>query len=236
MSVIARELLDRLEHHYRQLLSMPDPLAAFTDGLLIVDGDYASTGFVKVRGVLPAEAFASLACDLLPILHAVAEPVRLRHEPTPQGMLSDGATFARVDPDCSPNGATLARLLDLLGLRAFGKLLAERLTPLVQHVAGDVYYQRLYCYVYGEGDYISVHNDHHVGDRVDIQFAHSPGSSAGLRVLTDGLLRMHYDRPGSMNVLGPRIWHDVPPLTRTETGAEPQRVTIGLRFMPPTDA
>jgi hypothetical protein len=35
-----------------------------------------------------------------------------------------------------------------------------------------------------------------------------------------------------MNVLGPRVWHDVPPLLRASNGADPQRLNIGLRFIP----
>jgi hypothetical protein len=233
MSVVSAERLGRLEDHFRQILtSMRDPLAAFVDGTLPADGHYASTGFVKVHGVLPAESFTALVDDLLPVLGAVAEPVLLRHQPTLHGGLSDGACFARIDPGCSSESGMLSRLFDMLGLHAFGALLAARVSPLVRHLAGDVNYKRLYCYVYREGDYVSVHDDHHVGDRVDVQFAHSEGSHGGLRVLTDGLLQMQYDRPGSMNVLGPRVWHDVPPLLRASDGVDPQRLNLGLRFIP----
>jgi hypothetical protein len=233
VSVVSADRLDRLEGHYQQILtSLCDPLARFVDGALSADGDYAGLGFVKVHRVLPAEPFTALVGDLLPILGAVAERVVLRHQPTLQGELSDGACFARIDPDCSAQGDTLSRLFDMLGLHAFGDLLAARVSPLVRHLAGDVHYKRLYCYVYREGDYVSVHNDQHVGDRVDVQFAHSEGSRGGLRVLTDGLLRMQYDRPGSMNVLGPRVWHDVPPLLRESNGTDPQRFNLGLRFVP----
>jgi hypothetical protein len=234
VSVVSAERLERVEHHYRRILaSMSDPLAAFVAGSAAVEGDYAGTGFVKVRGVLPADAFVALVDDLLPVLGTVAQRVVLRHQPTPDGKLSDGASFARIDPGFALHAAQLSQLLDMLGLLAFGELLAARVAPLVRYLAGDVGYERIYCYVYEEGDYLSVHDDSHVGDRVDVQFTHSIGACGGLRVLTDGMLRMHYDDPGSMNVLGPRVWHDVPPLLRATEGVVPRRINLGLRFVPP---
>src|SRR6185312_13136889 len=112
-----------------------------------------------------------------------------RHAATEDGGLTDGASFARLDPTCSPRRASMEHLLELVGLAGFGRLLGERLTPLIRRLAGDVRYERVYCYLYAAGDYVSVHDDHHVGDRVDVQFAVSLHSVGGLRVLEDGLLR-----------------------------------------------
>ena len=61
-------------------------------------------------------------------------------------------------------------------------------------------------YIYNEGDYISVHNDHHVGQRVDVQLPVTLGTVAGVRVLSNGFLRTHYDTVGAMNVPGTRTW------------------------------
>ena len=154
----------------------------------------------------------------------------MQQEPTPHGRLSDGARFRRVDPYCAPQPEKLTRLLAALGLTDFGFRLASKLTPLIRHIAGPVTFRRLYFYLYKEEDYLSVHDDRHVGARVDVQFPVTLGTIAGVRVLSDGLLRVHYDSPGSMNVLGPCVWHDVPPLLRGVSGIEPQRLNIGLRF------
>ena len=43
---------------------------------------------------------------------------------------------------------------------------------------------------------------------------------------------LHYDDPGAMSVLGPRVWHDVPPLMRVDAATAPVRVTLTLRFAP----
>src|SRR5262249_18724187 len=141
----------------------------------------------------------------------------------------------RVDPHCTRHPETrekLSLLLNSLGLTEFTSFLGGKLTPLIRYIAGPVNFRRGYFYLYDEGDYISVHDDHHVGARVDVQFPVSFGTSGGIRVLSEGFLRMHYDSAGSMNVLGPRIWHDVPPLLRGVSGNDPRRVNIGLRFTP----
>ena len=103
VSIVDPALLDRLEDQYRRLIGSarraagPD-LRSRAEHLA---GEYARTGFVKVLGVLPAESLVAFCADLFAVLIAVAEPVVLRHEPTPHGQLTDGACFARVDPECS---------------------------------------------------------------------------------------------------------------------------------------
>jgi hypothetical protein len=197
--------------------------------------EYAAAGFVKVDDILPADVLSALAVDLVPVLSVIAENVQMRHAPTEQQTLSDGARFRRVDPHCVREAVTRKKLVDLLdslGLVRFGAQLGAALTPLVKQIVGPVEFERVYFYLYGEGDYISVHDDHHVGNRFDVQFPVSLGTVGGLRVLADGFLRIHYDRPGSMNVLGPCVWHDVPPLLRSASGVDPQRVNIGMRFTP----
>lgn len=199
--------------------------------------EYAEVGFVTVADVLPAAAWTELATLLLPILSVVAEPVTMRHRPESGTVLSDGSCFRRVDPHCirvPETRATMALLLDKLGLSSLGAMLATELTPLVRAVAGPLCYQHNYFYLYEEGDYISVHNDHQVGDRVDVQFPVSLDTVGGIRILDGGLLRMRYDRAGAMNILGPRVWHDVPPLLRANHKRAPHRFNMGFRFVPET--
>ena len=197
--------------------------------------EYAAAGFLKIANILPAEALTRLVTTVLPVLSVIAEEVTLRQEPGADHKLSDGARFRRVDPYCVRHPASrekMSTLLRELGLTELGALLAERLTPLVHHVAGRVSFERTYFYVYEEGDYISVHDDRHVGGRVDVQFPVTLGTVAGVRVLSEGLLRMHYDATGSMNVLGPNVWHDVPPILRLTPEVAPRRFNMGFRFMP----
>jgi hypothetical protein len=123
-------------------------------------------------------------------------------------------------------------VLDRVGFTAFGAGLGKARTPLIRRVVGDVTYRRAYLYLYREGDYIGAHDDHHVGNRIDVQFAVTLDGAGGIRVLSDGFFRMHYDVAGSMNILGPTMWHDVPQPLRVSPTATPRRLTIGLRFTP----
>ena len=197
---------------------------------------YRAQGFAAVPDVLQPAAWQSLAEDLWPTLRQVSEAVTLLQEEQDPTELSDGASFRRVDPYCLRNPGTrqmLEQLLDRLGLTAMATHVARQVTPLVREIAGPVSYRRFYFYLYEEDDYISTHNDHQVGNRVDVQFPVSLATCGGLRVLSNGLLRMHYDVPGAMNVLGPRVWHEVPPLLRgPEQTAAPRRFNMGFRFLP----
>jgi hypothetical protein len=235
MTGLTADALAALDARYAELLQLTPTareLLARAELLPSIRERFANDGFVKVTDVLAAQPLVELVTDLLPILNTIAEPVTLRQEPTPDGRLSDGARFWRVDPHCAPHGDKLTRLLATLGLVEFGSLLSSSLTPLIREIAGPVSYQRTYVYLYKEGDYVSVHDDHHVGMRVDVQFPITLGSVGGVRVLSNGFLQMHYDTAGSMNVLGPGVWHDVPPLLRGESGGNPHRVNLGFRFTP----
>jgi hypothetical protein len=237
MTGLTADSLAALDACYAELLQLTPAarkLVERTELVAPIRERFASDGFVKVADVLPAQPLVALVTDLLPIITTIAEPVTFRQEPMPGGRLSDGARFWRVDPHCAPQADKLTRLLATLGLVEFGSLLSASLTPLLREIAGPVSYQRTYVYLYKEGDYVSVHDDHHVGMRVDVQFPITLGSSGGVRVLSNGFLQMHYDTAGSMNVLGPGVWHDVPPLLRGESGGHPHRVNIGFRFTPET--
>lgn len=222
---------------YEQLLAFSSNAAGRLGGEEIdrLRDQYATVGFVKVERVLPARVFVEFARSLIPIVAPIAADVVIKHEVRGQNSLSDGAQFRRVDPECMGStmaGKALQRVFDALGITQFGSRLGASVLPLVSRIVGPVSYRRLYFYLYEEGHYISAHNDHHVGPRVDVQFPVSLATVAGVRVLADGLFRIHYDSPGSMNVLGPCVWHDVPPIVRSASGRAPLRFNMGLRFMP----
>jgi hypothetical protein len=237
---ITTSILDALDARYKELLELTPHAHRLISTPELADmlrGKYVAAGFVKVENVIPAESFATFVASLLPILSPIAEQIVMRHTLGSDHTLSDGFRFSRVDPDCTcypETKAKLTQLLKRLGLIQFGRQLASELAPLVRSIAGPVSFRRVYFYIYYEGDYISVHDDRQVGYRVEVQFPISLGTTAGLRVLSDGYLRMHYDRSGSMNVLGPCIWHDVPPILRTSSVNEPVRFNMGFRFTPET--
>ncbi len=196
---------------------------------------YASTRFLHLEGVLNPEPLKAAAAGFSAMLAPLAQEVIMRHQPGPDGKLSDGSRFRRVDPAFGPDPALrekLGTVLERVGFLRFGAALGARLSPLIRRITGPVTYRRPYLYLYEEGDYISAHDDSHVGDRVDVQFPVTLAGAGGIRVLKDGLFEMVYDRTGSMNILGPAMWHDVPPLMRTDNGTAPRRVNIGLRFTP----
>jgi hypothetical protein len=199
--------------------------------------DYAATRFVKVPDILPAAPLTELAHGLLPILLPISDEVIMPHREESESVLSVGGRFLRVDPARLASEAAsdkMMQLFGILGLTEWGNQMGAKLTPLIRHIVGPVSYRRFYFYVYEEGDYISAHDDRQVGDRVDVQFTVAHATAGGVRVLSDGLFQMHYDAAGSMNVLGPSMWHDVPPLIRSVPDVAPWRLNFGMRFTPDT--
>jgi hypothetical protein len=228
--------MGELEDCYWQILEEADALLAPS---IAVCNEFASLGFAKIDGVLPADPLSSLMQQLLPFFLPMAELVTMRQVPEPDHRLSDGARFWRVDPHTRRDPEIRARMtevLDRLGFIRFGELLAGELMPMIRTVVGPVNYRRVYFYIYKEGDYISVHDDHHVGARVDVQFPVTFGSSGAIRILKNGFMETYYDRAGSMNLLGPAVWHDVPPLLRAPAGEPPLRLNLGFRFSPGEEA
>jgi hypothetical protein len=221
------EALLELTPHARQLLGTLSRADA-------IGREYAAARFVKIPDILPAAPLTAFAHGLLPILLPIADEVIMPHRAEADG-LSVGGRFLRIDPArLASEAATdkMRQLFDLLGLTAWGARLGSTLAPLIRHIVGPVSYRRFYFYVYEEGDYISAHDDRQVGDRVDVQFTVAHATAGGVRTLQGGLFKMHYDAAGSMNILGPSMWHDVPPLIRSLPAVDPWRLNIGLRFTP----
>ncbi|MDI6103343.1 hypothetical protein QLQ12_32515 [Actinoplanes sp. NEAU-A12] len=222
--------LDLLDDLYQRLLR-DRPAQADLSGLR---ADYERSGFVQVAGMLAAEPLAELADHLLALLSPLAMRVEMRHEVDEAGArLTHGHRFARFDPDSLADPrlrGQMSQLLDRLGVTEFGRLLADRLTPVVGAVAGPVHYRRIFFNLYAEGDYIGPHDDRHMGDRLTVYFPVPRAAPGALRVLRDGHLQLRYDAVGTLNILGPRIWHDVPPLVRDRSGEPPRRLNLVLRY------
>jgi len=82
---------------------------------------------------------------------------------------------------------------------------------------------------YEESNYISIHNDAHMGSRINFQFPISYDTIGCIRVLKDGLMKPYLDELGSLNILGPQVWHDVPPIIKMTV--PPLRVNLTLQFI-----
>lgn len=199
--------------------------------------DFAQKRFVQCGGVLPAEPLIRLMKLLHPILDKIAQPVEMRHETEDLRHLTDGFRLRRVDvasvqPDRAR--AQMEALFEKLGLTEFGRQLAYRLNGLITDIAGPHVYHGVFFQIYREGDYISGHTDVHMGERLDAQFLVSHGATGAIRTLDEGFWRLHYDAPGALNLVGPRMWHEVPPLMRhvPSKGDDPWRIGLCLRFLP----
>jgi len=109
--------------------------------------------------------------------------------------------------------------------------LTEILQPIINDIAGCYAYQSASIFLYTEGYYAGLHNDAGMGNRLNVQLPLSINTVGGIRILDNERLRMFYDMPGCLNILGPRIWHDIPPILRMPNGDKPLRMNMTLRYM-----
>jgi hypothetical protein len=113
----------------------------------------------------------------------------------------------------------------------FVNRLSKSIMPLIEEVAGDCSYKYSTFFLYYEGDYAGLHNDAEMGKRINAQMPLSLDTIGGIRILENEKLHMHYDSPGCLNILGPKVWHDVPPVLRLMEDRRPKRVNLTLRFI-----
>ena len=149
--------------------------------------------------------------------------------------LSTGFKFHNVDPirHRGESRDALVKKYKELGLVEIGRELGEMLTPLIQYIIDEpLPYKRVFCFLYCEGDYISPHNDHQTGHRVNAQFPVPMSAVTGFRAMgEDGRLEVYYDKPGCLRILGPFTWHEVLPVLRLTEDVEPRRFLFSLRYM-----
>lgn len=197
---------------------------------------YGKRHFVRLPDIAPRQALTEIASILKPLLEPLFEPVVVYHEETADGLLGYGSRFNRLDPGLVYDPAIRERLQALfvsIGVMDFGTRLSTCLMPLMRTIVGDVEWRRIYLYLYRQGDYVGVHDDSHVGNRIDVQFPVCVGGTGGIRVLSGNLLEMQVDATGTANILGSNMWHDVPPFVRTGRSKDAFRLNFGLRFVPP---
>jgi hypothetical protein len=147
-----------------------------------------------------------------------------------------GHKFSRVDPGFPHLGPEeqqgLAEKFTKLGLVEIGTQIGQAIEPFLSYLLErKLSYQRIYCFVYREGDYVGPHDDAHVGNRVDVQFPIPFATISGFRALKDGVWKLYYDTPGCVRILGPKVWHEVLPVLRINEQQEPLRILLGFRFL-----
>lgn len=191
---------------------------------------WRDASFAEVEDVMSPEWLRWFAVSLYPALLEVSEahvvPSKM-HEGRPSG----GQRLHRVDPGRPqvPEEVVerMAAVYDKYDLWSLGERLAGDLAPIVSAVLGEkVRYDRIYFLLYGLDDYISPHDDKHVGPRVNVQLPVCVDGIAGLRVHQDDW-KTYVDKSGLLRFLGPGIWHEVLPLI-----GEPNamRLNITLRY------
>ncbi|OMI37015.1 StsF protein [Streptomyces sparsogenes] len=164
------------------------------------------------------------------------EPVLDAQEHTDNdGELGYGFRLLRIDSK-SESPAHSARVTTVFrrhGLLDWSEQAAAQLIPLVNRITDrELRYERMFLLAYREGDYIGPHGAEHDTDldRFNLQFPLCYNTVGSMRILRQGFLEPMYDRDGDARLLGPRMWHEVPPLLRLPGSADPLRLVVSLRL------
>jgi len=231
-----RSQLDQLDRCYAAVLHLAADVgswSAASEPGLGYSRQYATRHYVRMPGVLSGPALEHLVDRLWPVLLPMSFPVSVPHR-AEGGSLTSGGRLRRVDGHSldGEQGQAMDKVLEAIGVAQFGRLLAQELAPVLKQVIGPVRYERLFINLYTEGDYLTGHDDAHMGERIDVNVSATLDASSGLRVLIDGMFETQYDGGGTIGILGPRVWHEVPPLLRQPDGPPPRRMTLTMRYWP----
>ncbi|MFH9424073.1 StsF protein [Streptomyces sp. NPDC017529] len=165
------------------------------------------------------------------------EPVVDAQEHTDDdGTLGYGFRLLRIDAksDSPAHTERVTAVFRAHGLLDWAERTAAELLPLVDRITGrKLRYERVFLLAYREGDYIGPHGAEHDTDldRFNLQFPLCYDTVGSMRILRQGYLEPMYDRDGDARLLGPRMWHEVPPLLRLPGGPDPLRLVVSLRLM-----
>ncbi|PWW60358.1 StsF protein [Actinokineospora spheciospongiae] len=151
------------------------------------------------------------------------------------GTLGYGFRLLRMDAksDSPEHSRRVTEVFDEHGLSDWAHEVAVELVPLVGRITGRAMrYERVFMLAYREGDYIGPHGAEQDTDldRFNLQFPLCYNTVGSMRVLKQGYLEPMYDRDGDARLLGPRMWHEVPPLLRLPDGPDPLRLVVSLRL------
>ncbi|MEX2981311.1 StsF protein [Streptomyces sp. C36] len=165
------------------------------------------------------------------------EPVLDAQEHTADNdTLGYGFRLLRIDAksDSPAHAERVTTVFREHGLLDWAEHTADELIPLVNEITGrELRYERVFLLAYREGDYIGPHGAEHDTDlnRFNLQFPLCYDTVGSMRILRRGYLEPMYDRDGDARLLGPRMWHEVPPLLRLPGGPDPLRLVVSLRLM-----
>lgn len=225
------EPAELLAPHGRRLLDAPEAAVALRE-------EYERMGVLQVDDFADAERLLGLGRILVQELAPLSLPTVLAPSVQRAGdkpVLSSGHRFGRLDPGFfrapDERRERMETKFRELGLTRLGETLSVVLDPFVRFIVGTpVEYQKIYFFLYTEGDYIGPHTDRHTGDRVNVQFPIPLAAASGFRALHDGELALYYDTPGCLRILGPEVWHEVLPVLRVKQDEAPGRILISLRY------
>ncbi|MCY0945542.1 MULTISPECIES: StsF protein [Streptomyces] len=186
----------------------------------------------KVADVSELRTAARSAYELLR-----GEPVLDAQEHTDEaGTLGYGFRLLRIDAksDSPEHTERVTSVFREFGLLGWAERMAADLLPTVNRITGrELRYERVFLLAYREGDYIGPHGAEQDTDlnRFNLQFPLCYDSVGSMRILREGYLEPMYDHDGDARLLGPRMWHEVPPLFRLPGGPDPLRLVVSLRLM-----
>lgn len=198
---------------------------------------YAATSFVQLDGVVPASSLRTVVERAVRATQQYA--CQVVHPPEiGRGSFRDGKRFSRVDygdhehiPLSVAEKAAVREAFVASGLSQFIERLVEQWLPFVEDVAQHrLRFDRCFLLCYREGDLIAPHGDSQTSRRVMLQMPVTDGCRTVFRVLQDGWLRPFYDDPGTLRILGPGVWHDVPPVVASSPGASARRIVVTARL------
>ncbi|MER0477461.1 StsF protein [Streptomyces sp. Edi2] len=152
------------------------------------------------------------------------------------GSLGYGFRLLRIDAksDSPAHAERVTTVFRHHGLLDWAEHAARHLLPVVEAITGrQLHYERVFLLAYREGDYIGPHGAEEDTDlnRFNLQFPLCYDAVGTMRILRQGYLEPLYDRDGDARLLGPRMWHEVPPLLRLPDAPDPLRLVVSLRLM-----
>ncbi|MBO9468454.1 hypothetical protein J7443_24740 [Tropicibacter sp. R15_0] len=202
------------------------------DKLQTLQQDFEEIGFVQIENVFGAynlaRAFRHIERDNRQRFNNALKPERPDISKAHTGFsLSRIFLEAEIDAD-RPEDSTWHQVQ--AQLLKTGEALAGSMAPVLRKITGVTQYAGCKIFAYDEGDYLSMHNDAQLGERVNMLLPVSFNSVGCIRILYDERLHVYYDSPGCINILGPSIWHDVPPLLRYDAQNRPLRMNFVIRF------
>lgn len=196
---------------------------------------YERYQFVQIDDFFEPHGLSEVLRPLSDRLRPYATRRIQRHSRGPNG-LGVGHRFSRVDygPHEGAQPAhqlAIGKELSDCGFTEFTRQLGAASKPLIEMIVGrSVSYDRALLLMYDEGDYISHHGDNATVQRIRVQLPFAFHCRTALRVLQDSFLETHYDDPGSLRILGPSLWHEVPPVLADTAGHRARRIVVTLRF------